>query len=514
MRPRIFVFNARRIVAASLEEAFLCDNISSWNCPAAAIEAADYHYRWLVDRLCCARQSAESAARLLTTDTDVLLSRHSSVIMKTFVQLALVVTLAATATASSHHHGHRHLHAKKDATKVDKREQADVVVKVVAGPTETVYKLGDKLVNADEAKKGLDSGDYVVVGESTPTYTPPPVPSTTKDVGAQFIESKSTTTTTTPPPPPPTTTSTPPPPPPSSTAQAPIAIAASSSDKDDSSSSSGSEDVEFPSGKVKCSEFPSKYGAVAVPWMGLGGWVGAQKVSDYPNALSFDNIVEAIAGQGCTPGDMCSYACKPGYQKSQWPASQGATGQSVGGVYCNSNGYLELTRPSVKQLCTAGEGGVFIKNDLDDVVATCRTNYPGNENMNIPTVAEAGQTVPLTNPSQSGYYQWKNMKTSAQYYINPKGVAAKDGCIWKSPTSPDDRGNWAAAIAGVGMADDGITYISLFLNKPTSSAKPDFNMEIIGGNSKCGYHNGQWIGGTDGCTTGLAKGQTATIRYY
>ncbi|OAR01988.1 hypothetical protein LLEC1_00084 [Akanthomyces lecanii] len=439
--------------------------------------------------------------------------------MKTFVQLTLAVTLAATVTASSHHHGHRHLHAKKDATKVDKREP-DVVTKIVAGPTEVVYQLNDKIVNADEAKKGLDNGEYIVVGESVPSFTPPPAPSTTKDLGAQFIESKSTTTTTTttttPPPPPPTTTSTPSPPPspPSSTAQAPVANAAASSDGNESSSSSGGEDVDFPSGKVKCSEFPSKYGAVAIPWMGLGGWSSIQKVADYPNALSFDNIVAAIAGETCSPGDMCSYACNPGFQKSQWPSKQGATGQSVGGIYCNSDGYLELTRTSVKQLCTAGEGGVSIKNDLDEVVATCRTDYPSSENMNIPTVAEPGQTVPLTNPSQSGYYQWQDMKTSAQYYINPKGVAAKDACLWKSPVSPDDRGNWAAVIAGVGMADDGITYISLFLNKPTSSAQPDFNMEIIGGNSQCGYHNGAWIGGSGGCTTGVAKGKTATIRYY
>ncbi|KAM3426086.1 hypothetical protein MY4824_010099 [Beauveria thailandica] len=435
--------------------------------------------------------------------------------MKTFAQLTLAATLAASVTASSHHHGHRHLHAKKDATNVDKHD-ADVVTHVVAGPTETVYQLSGKLMNADEAKKGLDKGEYVVVGESIPTYTPPPAPSTSKDLGAQFLESKSatTTTTTTPPPPPPNTTSTSPPPPPSFTAQAPVANSAASSDDDDGSNSSGGEDRDFPSGECECTKFPSEYGAVPIPWMELGGWVGAQRVTGYPNAESFDNIVEATAGQGCSPGDMCSYACKPGYQKSQWPEIQGATGQSVGGLYCNSTGYLELTRPSVKQLCTPGEGHVFIKNDLDDQVATCRTNYPGNENMNIPTVAKAGETVPLTNPSQSGYYQWKNKKTSAQYYINPKGVAAKDACIWKSPISPSDRGNWAAVVCGVGKDESGITFLSLFPNKPTSSAKPDFNMEIIGGNSKCGYHNGQWIGGTDGCTTALENGQTATIRFY
>ncbi|TQV96005.1 hypothetical protein V2A60_001162 [Cordyceps javanica] len=428
--------------------------------------------------------------------------------MKTFVQLTLAVTLAATAAASSHHHGHRHLHAKRDSSK----READVVTKIVTGPTKIVYKLGDELVDADEAKKGLDSGEFVVVGETIPTYTPPPppAPSATKDLGAQFIESKSTTTTT--PPPPPSTTSTPPPPP-SSTAKAPVANAASSNDQDESNNS-GSENTEFPDGKIPCSEFPSKYGAVPVPWMGLNGWAGAQKVSGYPTALSFNNIVDAISGQNCAPGYMCSYACKPGYQKSQWPVSQGLTGQSVGGVYCNSDGFLELTRPSVKYLCTEGAGGVYIKNDLDAVVATCRTNYPGSENMNIPTVAEAGQTVPLTNPSQTDYYQWNDRPTSAQYYINPKGVSAEDGCLWKSPVAPEERGNWAAVIAGVGKAADGITYISLFLNKPTSSAKPDFNMEIIGGNSKCGYHDGQWFGGKEGCTTGVASGQTATIRYY
>ncbi|KAM3548205.1 hypothetical protein ARSEF4850_009547 [Beauveria asiatica] len=431
--------------------------------------------------------------------------------MKTFAQLTLAATLAASVTASSHHHGHRHLHAKKDATKVDKHD-ADVVIHVVAGPTETVYQLSGKLMDADEAKKGLDKGEYVVVGESIPTYTPPPAPSTSKDSGAQFLESKSATTTTTTTPPPNTTSTSPPPP--SFTAQAPVANSAASSDDDDGSNSSGGEHLDFPSGECECTKFPSEYGAVPIPWMEHDGWVGVQKVAGYPHAQSFDNIVEATAGQGCSPGNMCSFACKPGFQQSQWSESQGAAGQSVGGLYCNSEGHLELTRPSVKQLCTPGEGHVFIKNDLDDQVAACRTNYPGNEIMNIPTVAKAGETVPLTNPSQSEYYQWKNMKTSAQYYINPKGVAAKDGCIWKSPISPSDRGNWAPVIAGVGKDVTNITYISLFQNKPTSSAKPDFNMEIIGGNSKCGYHNGQWIGGTDGCTTGLDDGQTATIRFY
>lgn len=460
--------------------------------------------------------------------------------MKTFVQLTLAVSLAATASAAaSHRHGHRHLH-KKEATKVDKRDA--VVTEVVAGAVQTVYKLGDSLLDAAEAQKGLDNGEYIVIGESTPTPPPPPpAPTTTKDLGGQFIESKSTTTTTTtttppPPPPPETTTSTPPPPETTTTSAAPAANAAASSDDDDSSSSVGGEDTPFPNGKLKCSEFPSKYGAVPLKWLDFGGWSGLQMVPDYTlNALSISNIITGIAGDNCKPNTMCSYACKPGYQKSQWSSAQGNTGQSVGGLYCNPDGYLELTRPSVKTLCTAGEGGVEIQNDLNELVSTCRTEYPGTEAMVIPTVAKAGQTVPLTNPLQSGYYQWQQKMTSAQYYVNPKGVTPEEGCLWTSPQDSDKRGNWAAVIVGVGMVDDGTTFISIFENKPTSSAKPDFNIEIVGGNSDCAYRNGVWYGGSsDGCTvsfffsfsslfahanlrfyqTGLAKGKKATIRYY
>ncbi|KOS21020.1 Secreted beta-glucosidase sun1 [Escovopsis weberi] len=280
--------------------------------------------------------------------------------------------------------------------------------------------------------------------------------------------------------------------------------------------SGGGVSSEFPSGKIKCSEFPSQWGAVALNWLGFSGWSGLQFVPEYAaGASSISDIITGIAGQSCTPGCMCSYACPVGFQKTQWPDAQGSTKQSIGGLYCNSEGYLELTRSSSKTLCEPGEGGVSIQNDLDELVSTCRTDYPGTESMVIPAVADPGATVPLCNPDQGSYYQWQNLGTSAQYYVNKKGVTPDKGCVWNSPDDHDSRGNWAPIICGVGKAADGITYLSIFQNLPTSNAKLDFNIEITGDvNSKCSYIDGEWTGGDNGCTTGMQPGGKAIIRYF
>ena len=75
---------------------------------------------------------------------------------------------------------------------------------------------------------------------------------------------------------------------------------------------------------------------------------------------------------------MCSYACPPGYQKSQWPAEQGSTGQSVGGLFCNENNKLVKTNPDLsKTLCIKGTGAVKVVNKLSTNAAFCRTDYPG-----------------------------------------------------------------------------------------------------------------------------------------
>lgn len=135
-------------------------------------------------------------------------------------------------------------------------------------------------------------------------------------------------------------------------------------------------DSEFPSGEISCNTFPSQYGAVALNYLGKGGWTGIQAPES--TAAGFANILTRISG-ACSEGDYCSYACPPGYQKSQWPQTQGATGQSVGGLLCQ-NGKLQLTNPSLsKSLCMKGASqvNVQVKNTMSEVASVCRTDYPG-----------------------------------------------------------------------------------------------------------------------------------------
>ena len=137
-------------------------------------------------------------------------------------------------------------------------------------------------------------------------------------------------------------------------------------------------DREFPNGEIDCTDFPSEYGPIYLGWVGLNGWSGIQ----YP-AFRGDEVTDIVTaipgGKGCIPGAMCSYACPPGYQKSQWPSTQGSTGQSVGGLSCNSNGKLALTNAALSnKLCIAGTGAVLVENKLSTNAAICRTDYPGS----------------------------------------------------------------------------------------------------------------------------------------
>lgn len=444
--------------------------------------------------------------------------------MKSFIQYTLAATTLAAGVAAHGHHHHHH-HAKKDAgSQVEKREP-DAVTVYVAGPTQTVYELGGELVDAEDARHGLDGGNFVVVGESVPTYSPPPPPKPTTssaiaEMGAQFIESRSssspsssssTTFSSSAPPPPPTTTASP-----TTTSQPKPRPTSSAAPRPSAPSTGGGLDSSFPSGEVKCSEFPSSFGAVPLNWLNMDGWAGLQRVPGYSTrSLSISEIHTGISGETCEPGTMCSYACPPGYQKTQWPDAQGNTGQSIGGLFCNSDGYLELTRDNHDTLCERGEGGVVIQNDLDEVVATCRTDYPGTESMVIPIFAQPGESLEVCNPSQNGYYIWDGKATSAQYYINKKGYNVDDACVWNSAIDPEGAGNWSPVILGVGKAESGITFISIFQNRPTSYAQLDFNIEIKGDvSSECWYRNGRWSGGSDGCTTGLRSGGKAIVRYY
>jgi hypothetical protein len=124
-------------------------------------------------------------------------------------------------------------------------------------------------------------------------------------------------------------------------------------------------DRDFPDGELPCSEFPTGYGAIPLSWVTKDGWSGIQK-----NGGNDDHIGV------CTDGALCSYACPPGYSKAQWPEVQPQSGESMGGLKCK-NGKLYRTRDGEKKLCQKGHGTASVQNKLDQVVAFCRTDYPG-----------------------------------------------------------------------------------------------------------------------------------------
>jgi len=423
----------------------------------------------------------------------------------------------------AHHIAHHHL-ARHNGSPVVARDGAVAVVTQTApGPVETVYQLNGVDVAALDVAKGLADGRYVVVGgpptSATPTPTPTPSPSpspspsSTKEA-AIFVEKKPTSSAVPTPTPEPTTSST-----------VAIVIAPSSSSPaaaapSDSSSNSGDVSLEFPSGKVACSSFPSKYGAVYNDYLKLGGYLGVQRVPGYSlGAKSISYIETAIAGEICTKNSYCSYQCPAGMQKSQWPAgAQGATGQSIGGLYCNNDGMLELSNTDHKTLCIEGAGGVTVQNKLGDIACVCRTDYPGTESETVSLETQPGKSYPLTSPDALSYYEAATGgHTSAQYYINDSGFAAKDACTWNKPGS--NLGNYSPLNLGVGKGTDGVTYVALFYNRPSN---PDgvlnFNVRIDGGTLGCKYENGFFyadgVKSDSGCTVGFAAGKEAKIVMY
>lgn len=139
---------------------------------------------------------------------------------------------------------------------------------------------------------------------------------------------------------------------------------------------------EFPDGQIDCNVFPSEYGAVPLKWLNIGGWASVQKPS-VNIATGYNDIMTVTKSQCqgdncCLEGSFCSYACPNGFLKTQWPAKQGVTGQSIGGLYCQG-GKLHLSKPQDKFLCTAGhqEPKITVKNTIGQNVAICKTNYPG-----------------------------------------------------------------------------------------------------------------------------------------
>ncbi|KAL9045986.1 MAG: hypothetical protein Q9214_001069 [Letrouitia sp. 1 TL-2023] len=273
-------------------------------------------------------------------------------------------------------------------------------------------------------------------------------------------------------------------------------------------------DTEFVDGKIDCSHFPSDYGPIAIPWINLGGWSGIQ----YPtvrNQRIIDIRTGVNGGQNCSAGALCSYACPPGYQKSQWPAIQGASGQSVGGLQCNSDNKLQLTNPELsKNLCIRGTGATKVQNKLSNNAAICRTDYPGTEDETVPLNTQPGTTSELTCPSSSTYFKHRGSPTSAQYYVNNKGVPLEEACRWNVDGS--SKGNWAPTYFGVGQDLSGKTWLSIAStkqNNPSKFVPLDYTAEITGEglSGKCRVKEGNYCSGDQygecndsGCTVSMA----------
>jgi SUN family beta-glucosidase len=389
--------------------------------------------------------------------------------------LAATAAAAAVAAASPHQHHHAHLHRRWAATTTE----------IVA--TATVFEVNGTPISKEDACEGVEDGEY-----------------TWKNTGDGWVCSSTTTSST----------------------EAPTSTEASSTSEAWSSPSDGAggfyqaapssgsgwnngaqgSDADFPDGQLDCSTFPSAYGALPLEYLGMGGWSGIQNVKGSGGLIH--DIVTGIAGDNCNQeGGMCSYACGPGLQKSQWPTEQGATGQSVGGLKC-SGGKLWLTNPGLsKKLCIPGAGGVQATNNAGGIVSICRTDYPGTESEVVPVGLNPGETQPLTNPDAGSYYQWQGKSTSAQYYLNPIGYGPEQACKWGDASQP--LGNFAPINFGVGHKD-GKTWLSIFQNAPTTNAQYQGKVEIQGDVSdKCYYANGQYCGATgcngNGCTVSQSE---------
>ncbi|ANB14115.1 putative glucosidase SUN4 [Sugiyamaella lignohabitans] len=362
--------------------------------------------------------------------------------------------------------------------------------------------------------------DFAVAEPSTttsPAFTP-----VAEVVTSSSVAPAPSSSSVAPPPPPPSSSSVAPPPAPStssSSSAAPspssstAAAAASSSSAPSSSSSSSSGGIsgdlaayanpteEFQDGVIDCTSFPAGQGVIALDWLGFGGWSGIEHLSD------------GSTGGSCTEGAYCSYACQPGMSKTQWPSQQPSNGVSVGGLICQ-NGKLHRTNTNTNFLCEWGKQSAVVVSELSEPVAICRTDYPGTENMVIPTLVEAGGSAPLTTVDEANYYVWEGKPTSAQYYVNNAGVSVEDGCIWGTPGS--GVGNWAPLNFGAGFSN-GIAYLSLIPN-PNNNSPANFNVKIVSSdgsqvNGDCVYENGSYSNGGNGCTAAVSSGQAQFVLY-
>jgi hypothetical protein len=279
---------------------------------------------------------------------------------------------------------------------------------------------------------------------------------------------------------------------------------------------------------------------------GLGGWSGIQDPG-YRGGDGFDDIRTVVKGSCddgscCTKGTYCSYGCPNPYLKLSFPKKQGKTGQTVGGLYCNNQGMLEMADGSIgKTLCGKGSTKMTVKvqNKLKKSVSICRTDYPGKykhscntptqliclgtESMTFPLTIGPGETGYLANPDQSKYFFWEGKPTSAHYYVNKQGVPESEACTW----GQDGKGvgNWSPTIFGTSFDDiaSNVGYSSLKQNELNWNERLDYSITFTGdgvtnackykaSTGKYGQGNNWFDSIQEGCTVSSYKWMRATLQ--
>lgn len=296
------------------------------------------------------------------------------------------------------------------------------------------------------------------------------------------------------------------------TASSAATSAAASSSSSSSSGVSGNLDAftspssTFTDGTIKCSDFDTlaeQDGVVSIDWLGLEG---------YASIMNMDGDTSST----CQSGYYCSYACQAGMSKTQWPTTQPSDGRSVGGLYCGTDGYLYKSNSGSDNLCEWGEETAYFKSEISQDIALCRTDYPGSENMVVPTLLSSQSSEPVSVVIEDSYYEWDGKPTSAQYYVNNAGVSVEDGCIWS--TSGTTVGNWAPLVIGSGSLN-GVTYLSLIPN-PNNEAGTNYNVKFVARDGastvgSCSYVDNVYTGGSgsDGCTFTVTSGIVDIVFY-
>jgi hypothetical protein len=322
--------------------------------------------------------------------------------------IAIFAVAAAVTVASPHPHRHHHAHG---ITKHEARPN-----KIVYAPfaIETVikYVLDGHDISAEEARLGLANGtlewgsDGVLSTSTTapkaiatmaPSLVPAPSPPSllqsehhhhhqTAEQSSQSVEKPTQPTEQ------PAAEATPKLPQSNSAPEVDTSLR-TAAQLVDSNGYCASCDIQFPNDKIPCTKFPYGYGAMPIDHEGLGGWSGIQDPS-YRGADGYDDIRTVVSGSCkdgscCTPGTWCSYGCPNPYLKLSFPKKQGRTGQSVGGLYCNEKGMLEMADGSIgKTMCGPGASNMTVKvhNRLAKPVSICRTDYPGTYQFLLPTL--------------------------------------------------------------------------------------------------------------------------------